>query len=432
MLKFLRLCIALVTATLATSAFAISVNLVSGGLPRDYSQGYFDVVISVENLTDTDLQKGDPTKISDTLSLYLSELDDSTAISYDASQASTSAVKFYATLNVDPPTTEKIADNNTRVTYNLRIQEATGGEMKTQGEASKLGKLGVVFKLGGTQQGDKKTFTLEQENYVINAAPTFDSTAIVGTNRTLRVQWQVVDAVPTKTSSAAGSKKPSSMTVFLVDKDQVADGTSLPARTYSPTEKTDPVLAGGCQYRVPASETEQTTCVECPENVYLDAAGVKAVAGITVNESVAFSDGGVSFSGLENNKQYVAFMMYEPDGIQRSSCVIGMPTPNLSLTELNGEKEAKLTDFTCFIATAAYGSPLHKDLALFRRFRDEVLLKSVVGKGLVHLYYEYSPPLADFIAEHESLRAGTRNVLEKVAKLLRKMYGDPTTLAHAH
>ena len=45
---------------------------------------------------------------------------------------------------------------------------------------------------------------------------------------------------------------------------------------------------------------------------------------------------------------------------------------------------------------------------ILRDFRDRILLQNSIGKGFVGLYYTYSPPIADFIAKHDSLRTMVR------------------------
>jgi len=62
----------------------------------------------------------------------------------------------------------------------------------------------------------------------------------------------------------------------------------------------------------------------------------------------------------------------------------------------------------CFIATAAYGSIMAPHVKILRNFRDRILLQNSIGKGFVGLYYTYSPPIADFIAKHDSMRAVVR------------------------
>ncbi len=62
----------------------------------------------------------------------------------------------------------------------------------------------------------------------------------------------------------------------------------------------------------------------------------------------------------------------------------------------------------CFIATAAYGTPTAQEIDILRDFRDEVLLPSKLGADFVSLYYQCSPPIAEFISRHEVLRTIVR------------------------
>jgi hypothetical protein len=58
----------------------------------------------------------------------------------------------------------------------------------------------------------------------------------------------------------------------------------------------------------------------------------------------------------------------------------------------------------CFIATAAYGTPMAEEIQILREFRDEYLLTNPLGQVLVGTYYRVSPPIAQFIIEHPSLK----------------------------
>jgi Divergent InlB B-repeat domain len=58
----------------------------------------------------------------------------------------------------------------------------------------------------------------------------------------------------------------------------------------------------------------------------------------------------------------------------------------------------------CFIATAAYGTPMAEEIQILREFRDEYLLTNAVGRAFVDFYYLVSPPIAEFITAHPSLK----------------------------
>jgi ABC-type multidrug transport system fused ATPase/permease subunit len=68
----------------------------------------------------------------------------------------------------------------------------------------------------------------------------------------------------------------------------------------------------------------------------------------------------------------------------------------------------------CFIATAAFGSPLESHVQILRDFRDRILLNSSAGKAFVQFYYRTSPAIADKIAQSEGLRFITRAMLMPV------------------
>jgi uncharacterized repeat protein (TIGR02543 family) len=65
-------------------------------------------------------------------------------------------------------------------------------------------------------------------------------------------------------------------------------------------------------------------------------------------------------------------------------------------------------DGLCFIATAAYGSPLHPHVKILRDFRDKYLMPNTLGRNFVDVYYKYSPFVADIVTKHKVLKIATR------------------------
>jgi subtilisin family serine protease len=78
----------------------------------------------------------------------------------------------------------------------------------------------------------------------------------------------------------------------------------------------------------------------------------------------------------------------------------------------------------CFIATAAYGTPMASDVRYLRAFRDQYLLTNAIGRGFVKAYYTVSPPLADFLRDNAFLRAWVRLWLKPWVDLSRLLVSD--------
>jgi very-short-patch-repair endonuclease len=68
----------------------------------------------------------------------------------------------------------------------------------------------------------------------------------------------------------------------------------------------------------------------------------------------------------------------------------------------------------CFIATAAFGTPMAKEINVLRRFRDQRLKRSMVGLRVVQIYYDNSPVIASIIAKSEKMRQLVRTCLKPI------------------
>jgi uncharacterized protein (TIGR03437 family) len=65
----------------------------------------------------------------------------------------------------------------------------------------------------------------------------------------------------------------------------------------------------------------------------------------------------------------------------------------------------------CFVATAAFGSPMVHQVQWLRAFRDRTLLSTDVGRAFVKWYYGWSPRAAAWLRVHSIARKLTRAVL---------------------
>jgi hypothetical protein len=75
----------------------------------------------------------------------------------------------------------------------------------------------------------------------------------------------------------------------------------------------------------------------------------------------------------------------------------------------------------CFIATAAFGSPMMSEVTLLRSFRDRILRRQALGEVFVEAYYTFGPALAGVIRPSDTLRAIVRAALDPVIDRARAL-----------
>jgi hypothetical protein len=124
----------------------------------------------------------------------------------------------------------------------------------------------------------------------------------------------------------------------------------------------------------------------------------------------------LTVTGLTSDTQYwFRVVAVDPNDneseLSADADVSAVTVPSTDFWELYKDSGGRDPGGFCFLATAAYGTPLAEDIDLLRRFRDGWLLTSAPGRAFVTFYYEHSPPLARAIRQSPLLAAATRVLL---------------------
>lgn len=83
-----------------------------------------------------------------------------------------------------------------------------------------------------------------------------------------------------------------------------------------------------------------------------------------------------------------------------------------------GSTIGKATD-GCYIATMAYGSYEHPQVLELRKFRDEILRKTIAGRFFIKTYYFISPKLVEILKNKKNINNIIRKGLNQFIKIIR-------------
>ncbi len=97
---------------------------------------------------------------------------------------------------------------------------------------------------------------------------------------------------------------------------------------------------------------------------------------------------------------------------------VGIPVLMLAAVGIVRLAESNRLGGPCFIASAAWGTPLAPEVDRLRIFRDNTLLAGVLGTAVVDVYYHVSPAIADVVAASPALAMLVRMALLPILVLI--------------
>jgi hypothetical protein len=198
----------------------------------------------------------------------------------------------------------------------------------------------------------------------------------------------------------------------------IGDYATTGSRTFSPGAGTVLVINGTC-----APETTYTVTPSAGANGTIDPAipqtiqsGSPTTFTVTPHSGYSASVAGTCGGSLDGTT-------YTTNDIIDDCTVIASFT-HISHTPASSSTTGSGGEGNCFIATAVYGSYLDPRVQILRNFRDRYLVTNQAGQAFVQLYYAYSPSVATFLDQHDTLKIFARSTLTLIVYTIQFPYAS--------
>lgn len=165
-------------------------------------------------------------------------------------------------------------------------------------------------------------------------------------------------------------------------------------------------------------------CVDLGGREHFPQANREAISAIEAHRS-RFGAGGLPSYPLDID-EYVFYRIGleirhefgcspEQLGFDKQTTKVLTHTAKAAITEMILSGGSSAGSKSCFVATACFGSSDHQVVFKLRRYREEVLRRSSLGRIAIFWYYKLSPPIASFLAKNDQARSVVRWLLRLVA-----------------
>lgn len=421
--------------TASTPAFAAKQIELTGEVPFNLKETeYFDIEVKIVELTAEEAGAVKDTLLN-RIEVFVTDADSNNQIArVRNSEDRTKNIRYYWESLDSTIETGTDTDNFSYLKYRIRIanNQIEKDEDKLSTLLASKGAIKVKVKYGlRDEEGAYEGTVIEKEEsfaQIFGAAKVSpENIIILGANERASVSWDYVESV----AFSDGVTRTSPDVVVIAIEN---DGTDFPldqVATILPKSKDDTDLPDSkCTF---SPGTNGASCISCSDatygkRTYIDVSKIKTLDSPRISAiSTKANQAQLSVNNLENEKEYAIFVQYR-NGVTRSSCYYVTPHANYSLNEITGGDNAENTDVRCFIATAAFGTPLDKNVIVLRWFRDKFLLTNSWGKKFVDFYYEKSPKYAKIISENQQLKYIVQGSLYPVVwsvEALQNMYNFP-------